>query len=746
MYVPKMYQEDEHAWTRFVLRQHPLATLVSPGPRVPQATHVPVIFAPGTPQSGPVTGSTMLGHMNRANPHWRWLEDGMLVKLIFTGPDGYVTPTDYQVSPAAPTWNFVTVHAEATLRRIVDPEEVLDVVRRTALAFERDFGTGWDPESSVDYFRSIRAGVGAFQLRIEHVDAMFKLSQDQTPERQDRVIARFEGSPSGERRDVGRIMREFGLGTAASAGAERLSVWGGAAQPPCLLQSVVDTATRRADQTAVVDSGRELTYAELIGWAADIGTLLRDQGVGRGDRVAVAGPRSAGVVAAMLGILGIGATYVPLDAEYPARRLAHMLADSAPKVLLHVGDAPELPTTAAVVAVPPPRPGHAPDPADWPVAECAPDLPVYVIYTSGSTGWPKGVALPHSSIDNMVEWQRTHSRRPDLRTAQFAPLNFDVCFQEILGTLAGGGTLVIVPERLRSDPFELLDWLADNAIERLFLPYLGLHMLSVAASSEKSLAHLELREVNTAGEQIVCSRPIRDFFTRLADCRLNNHYGQSESAMVTAHTLTGPPSEWPAQPPIGSPLPGTELLIDPVDPDDDNTVGELLVAGAPLSLGYLNQPELNAQRYITIAPTAHGHTRAFRTGDLVRLDGEIVQYLSRLDHDVKIRGTRVNLLEVDASLLDQPGVAEAICVVLELSEGSRSLHAAVTAEPGLPPLDVEALLGGLREVLPAVSVPVSLHVLPALPLTSSGKIDREAVVRQISERVDERPTTGGRRG
>ncbi|MEO6088253.1 MAG: AMP-binding protein [Umezawaea sp.] len=745
MYVPKIYQEDEHAWTRSVLRHHPLATLVTPGPRVPQATHVPVIFAPGSPQSGDLVGTTLLGHMNRANPHWRWLEDDMLVKLVFAGPNGYVTPADYQVEPAAPTWNFVTVHVEARLRLFTDPADTLDVVRRTALAFERDFGPGWDPESSVDYFRSIQGGVGAFAMRVEHVDSMFKLSQGQTPEQQDRVIARFEAAESGVRRDVGRIMREFGLGTAASAGSERLSVWGGAAEPPCLLQSVVDSARQRPDEVAVVDSGTELTYRELLGWARDIADLLREHGVGEGDRVAVAGPRSADVVAAMLGILGIGATYVPLDAEYPVRRLAHMLADSAPKVLLHVGEAPELPTAASVVAVPRPRPGHAPDPADWPVVACSADLPVYVIYTSGSTGWPKGVALPHSCIDNMVEWQRTHSRRGDLRTAQFAPLNFDVCFQEILGTLAGGGTLVIVPEHLRSDPFELLDWLADNKVERLFQPYLGLHMLAVAASTEKSLAHLDLCEINTAGEQIVCSPPIREFFTRLIDCRLNNHYGQSESAMVTAHTLTGPPSQWPSQPPIGSPLPGCELLIDPVEPDDD-TIGELLVAGAALALGYLNQPELNAKRYVEIAPTAHGHTRAFRTGDLVRLDGDVVQYLSRLDHDVKIRGTRVNLLEVDASLLDQPGVAEALCVVLELSEGTRSLHAAVTAEPGLPRLDVDALLDALREVLPAVSVPVSLHLLPALPQTSSGKIDRDAVVKQLGERVDERRTSGGGRG
>ncbi|WP_407836832.1 AMP-binding protein [Streptomyces sp. DSM 116496] len=507
-----------------------------------------------------------------------------------------------------------------------------------------------------------------------------------------------------------------------------MNLWGGPATPNCLVESFLEVVSERPDAVAVVEGDTEFTYARLRDWAGAVAELLVAQGIGPEDRVAVTGPRGAAVVAAFLGTVAIGATYVPLDPEYPVQRLAHMLNDSAAKVLLYTGDEPGFETSATLVRIP--EPGSVAADLQWRPVACRPDLPVYVIYTSGTTGWPKGVSIPHSCLDGMAAWQTAHSVRRDLRTAQFAPLNFDVCFQEVLGTLCGGGTLVIVPEKLRRDAFSLLDWLGENRIERLFLPYLALNMLAVAASAEDSLDHMALAEINTAGEQFVCTGPIREFFERLPACRLNNHYGQSESAMVTAHTLTGSPSTWPALPPIGTPLPGCELLIDPVDPAEPE-VGELLVAGLPLSLGYLNQEQLNAERFVTIDPSPQGHTRAFRTGDLVRLDDGVLQFLSRRDHDVKIRGFRVNLLEVDVWLLEQSGVVEAACVAVETAEGSRTLRAVITVEEDAPPADTGELLRRLGEVLPAPAVPVSITVVEALPRTASGKIDRQRIGKDL---------------
>ncbi|MGY5060942.1 AMP-binding protein [Streptomyces sp. 900105755] len=513
------------------------------------------------------------------------------------------------------------------------------------------------------------------------------------------------------------------------------SLWGGPADPPCLLEALATTAAARWNDVAIHDKDHELTYGDLSNWTRSIAALLMDRGIGPGDRVAITGPRSAAIVAAMLATVHIGATYVPLDADYPPRRLEHMKTDSSAKILLYAGSEPAFATDARSSRIPPPPGRQVPSelgdvPMPW--RACQADLPIYIIYTSGSTGLPKGVVLPHRCIDNMAAWQRNHSVRPDLRTAQFTPLNFDVWFQEVLGTLCGGGTLVIMPEPLRRDPIALLDWLADHRIERLFLPYVALNMLTAAAAAAASLDGLALQEVNLGGEQLVCTPAVRDFFRRLPACRLNIHYGQSESAMVTAHTMTGLPEDWPTLPPIGSPLPGCEVIVEPVDRGEP-AVGELLVAGLPVSAGYLNLPDLNAARYVPVDVTRDGHDRAFRTGDLVRIKDDVLHYVGRVDNEVKIRGIRVNPLEVDACLLEQPKVTEAVCVPIEITEGSRQLRAAVIVDGDEADFDIDRAMAALTELLPRQAVPVSITVLPELPRTPSGKADRKAVAQALAD-------------
>ncbi|MFK8906303.1 amino acid adenylation domain-containing protein [Streptomyces sp. YS-3] len=517
------------------------------------------------------------------------------------------------------------------------------------------------------------------------------------------------------------------------------SLWGGESHPPCLFTALLKTVAGQPDAIAVADGEDDVSYAGLLRWARGIALLLDEQGVAPGDPVAVTGERSAAIVAAMLGVTLLGAVYVPLDPEYPASRLQYMLQDSGAKVLLHHGTAPALDSAATPLAIPALNTmAYSEDElaAREPVT-CDADTAFYSIYTSGSTGWPKGVAIPHSCLDNMVQWQAAHSPRPDLRTAQFAPLNFDVFFQEVLGTLRGGGTVVIVPERLRRDPVGLLDWLAEQRIERLFLPFVALQMLATVVEATPDLGGVRLVEVNTAGEQLVATEQIRAMFRRLPNARLVNHYGQSESAMVSSYVLAEDPGTWPALPPIGVPLPGCELLVDPED-EDTPTVGELLVAGLPVSLGYTRRPELTAERFVTVEPTPRGHTRVFRTGDLVSLRDGVVQFLSRIDDDVKIRGYRVNLTEVDVHLLSQPGVKAAACVAVETSTGTRNLRAAVAAAPDGPPPDGPAVLERLRQILPEASVPLSLSILPDLPRTPSGKTDRDAVAELIAADIRNR--------
>ncbi|OZE22242.1 amino acid adenylation protein [Rhodococcus sp. 05-2255-1e] len=506
------------------------------------------------------------------------------------------------------------------------------------------------------------------------------------------------------------------------------SLWGGPATPDCHLTGFVRRVTHDPGRTAVVDADRSYTYGELAAWAQTVSSNLTLAGVNVGDRVAVSLPRGAGAVAALLGVLLHGATYVPLDPEYPVERIQFMVDDCAPRALIATTRS-RVNHHAPLVDIGLP-PGVT-QPIDLRAVACDAALPVYIIYTSGSTGWPKGVALNHLCIDTMVDWQTSHSPHPELRTAQFAPLNFDVSFQEILGTLCGGGTLAIMPEKLRREPAQLLRWLSDQRIERLFVPFVALQMLAVTAQRDM-LAQLCLVEVNTAGEQVVCSEDIRAMFACMPGCRLVNHYGQSESAMVTSHILGPDPYAWPNLPPIGEPLPGCELLIAPEVPETPN-IGELLVSGNPLSDGYLGRPELTVERYVSILPSPAGNTRAFRTGDLVELTDSGLRFLSRMDSQIKVRGIRVDLLEIDAQLLTAPDFAAAATVMVVTKSGHASLRAAVVLREGCTgPVEANALKR-LRKVLPEVSVPVSVTELPELPRTPSGKVSRERVAELIAD-------------
>ncbi|MET9390869.1 FMN-binding negative transcriptional regulator [Streptomyces sp. NPDC006624] len=197
MFVPSHYRQPDTSWMVDLMRSNPLALMVSNGPPEagPFATHLPVIFDPeGTEEPAEdLAGLPLLGHLNRANPHWSALEDKAVVLLSFTGPHAYVSPTVYDVTPAAPTWNFTSVHVHGVVEKFDSTEETLEVVQATVRAFETKFGNNWDMTDSLDYFRKIVPGVGAFRIRVTKAEGMFKLSQEQEPEIRDRVVQSFAG-------------------------------------------------------------------------------------------------------------------------------------------------------------------------------------------------------------------------------------------------------------------------------------------------------------------------------------------------------------------------------------------------------------------------------------------------------------------------------------------------------------------------------------------------------------------------
>jgi transcriptional regulator len=210
MFVPDSYREPDHLWMVDLIRRNPLALLATDGGGTdgPFATHLPVIPDPhlNGEWSAGLVGAILLGHMNRANPHWEALEADTPAVLSFTGPHAYVSPTVYEVTPAAPTWDFTSVHVRGTIRKIETLEETLEVVKSTVRDFEGAFGSGWDMSESIEYFRKIVPGVGAFRVTVTRAEGMFKLSQEQCPEVRDRVLKCFAGQESSRHRETAELM------------------------------------------------------------------------------------------------------------------------------------------------------------------------------------------------------------------------------------------------------------------------------------------------------------------------------------------------------------------------------------------------------------------------------------------------------------------------------------------------------------------------------------------------------------
>ncbi len=499
-------------------------------------------------------------------------------------------------------------------------------------------------------------------------------------------------------------------------------------------------AARTPEVCAVTDGGDGLTYRELDRRANALARRLRGLGVGPDVPVGICLGRSVEAIVSVLGVLKAGGAYVPLAPEYPAERLAFMLEDSGATVLVTDPSAWTQAVPAGVKVV------HL---ENLPTEDADPEEDVspgsgrlaYVIYTSGSTGRPKGVAMGHGPLLNLLRWQaRTLPLATGARVLQFAPLSFDVSFQEIFSTLAAGGTLTLVSEELRRDPRGLLRFLVEEDLRRVFLPPVMLYQLA-EQTVHSDFVPTSLREVIVAGEALRITPAVARFFAGLPGCALHNHYGPTETHVVTAHVLTGEPAGWPALPPIGQPIDGVQarLLADDGQPVPDGEPGALFLGGECLARGYLHDPELTAARFIE---TAAG--RFYKTGDLARRgeDGTL-QFLGRADDQVKIRGFRVELGEIEAVLSRHPAVEEtAVGVAPDPSGGaSQELVGYFVPRAGIAAPAAADLRRWLLDRMPDYMVPTHFGALAALPLTPSGKVDRRALPRYEAARAEARPTS-----
>jgi amino acid adenylation domain-containing protein len=496
-----------------------------------------------------------------------------------------------------------------------------------------------------------------------------------------------------------------------------------------LVKQFEEQVARTPEQPALVFNSQRLSYAQLNARANRLANYLGQLGVGRDRRLGICLERSIEMVVGVLATLKAGAAYVPLDPEYPTERLRFMLSDSSCAVVLTSDDvADRLPdSNARIVRMDRDAGNIEPQPDANPDSEIFDEQLAYIIYTSGSTGRPKGVAMPHGALRNLIGWQLNSEFTP-ARTVQFSSLSFDVSFQELFSTWCSGGTLVLVSQEVRRDPAAMVEFLRTQRIERIFLPFVYLQHLAEAAQSTGTVPE-SLRDVITAGEQLEITSAIRKLFEKLDNCRLHNQYGPSESHVVTAHTLSDQVREWPILPPIGRPIANTQIYIVDrnFEPVPVGIPGELLIGGANVSRGYLDRSGLTAERFVPDPFSATSGARVYRTGDLARHheDGEI-QYLGRSDSQVKIRGFRIEPGEIETALAAYPSITQAVVAVRRATNANVLIAYVVTGEPGTEGFERD-LRAHLKSVLPEYMVPTRFVFLDALPLTSSGKIDRRAL-------------------
>jgi amino acid adenylation domain-containing protein len=374
-------------------------------------------------------------------------------------------------------------------------------------------------------------------------------------------------------------------------------------------------------------------------------------------------------------------------------------------------------------------------PADNPARTGTPEDLAYVMFTSGSTGRPKGVAMPHRPLVNLLSW---HTRHPRLmraaRTLQFAPVSFDVSFQDIVATWCTGGTVVMVGNDTRRDPAALLRFIEQHEIERLYLPVAALTSLAQAhAAAPRPL--VRLRDIISAGEALHMTPKIRTLCADAPGCHLHNHYGPTEAHVVTSYELDGPPETWPAVVPIGRPLSNVhiEILNDDRQRVAEDVPGELCIGGDCLARGYYGRPDLTAERFVD-DPFRAG-MRLYRTGDRAcwRSNGTL-EFLGRLDDQVKLSGYRVEPGEIEAVMAQCPGVSQAVVVLREDRPDDKQLvgyyvaSAAGAVTPG-------ALQAQLWQRLPRYMLPAALVELTSVPVSANGKVDRLALPRPTTDRA-----------
>ncbi|MFE4201638.1 gramicidin S non-ribosomal peptide synthetase GrsB [Aneurinibacillus aneurinilyticus] len=485
-------------------------------------------------------------------------------------------------------------------------------------------------------------------------------------------------------------------------------------------QLFTEQVEKTPDHVAIVFEGEKVTYRELHDRSNQLARFLREKGVKRESIIGIMMERSIEMIVGILGILKAGGAFVPIDPEYPKERIDYML-DSVQLVLTQRQLKDKFAFTKETVVIEDPgilqelteEMDYINDPEDL----------FYIIYTSGTTGKPKGVMLEHRNIVNLLHFtfEKTNINFND-KVLQYTTCSFDVCYQEIFSTLLSGGQLYLIRKETQRDVEKLFDLVKRENIAVLSFPVAFLKFIF----NEKEFINrfpICVKHIITAGEQLVVNNEFKRYLHE-HNVYLHNHYGPSETHVVTTYTIH-PEAEIPELPPIGKPISNTWIYI--LDQEQhlqpQGVVGELYISGANVGRGYLNNQELTAEKFF--ADPFRPNEKMYRTGDLARWlpDGNI-EYLGRADHQVKIRGHRIELGEIEAQLLNCKGVKEAVVIDKADDKGAKYLCAYVVMEAEVNDTELRNYLG---KALPDYMIPSFFVTLDQLPLTPNGKIDRKSL-------------------
>ncbi len=492
---------------------------------------------------------------------------------------------------------------------------------------------------------------------------------------------------------------------------------------------------RTPDAVAMKFEEQEFTYRELNRQSNQLAHHLQKLGVGPEVLVGLHMERSPGMIIALLAILKAGGAYVPLDPNYPFERLALILKDSQIRFVLSQHDLPEsLGKLASTVIHPASEWDILSDESEeTPTTELTPDNFAYVIYTSGSTGRPKGVGITHRALTNFATYAaNAFELEPNDCVLQFASLNFDTAVEEIFPCLLRGGTLVLRTESMLDSASVFLQRCRDWNISVLDLPTAYWHELTASLFSEQLTIPERLRLVIIGGEKAIRERLTQWQEAVGSSVRLLNTYGPTEGTVVA--TMWEAPSHTDVDSsvrivPIGLPIcnVSTYILDRDLNPVPVGTHGELYIGGAGLARGYVASPDTTAETFVPDPFSSHPGERLYKTGDLVRHlpDGNI-EFLRRLDGQIKIRGFRVETGEIETVLRQHPAVGDAVVMAREDVPGDKQLSAYIISDQPAASL-IGELRDFLKKKLPNYMLPYAFVFLDSLPLTANGKIDRRSL-------------------